>query len=469
MQQLRSSGRASSHRKGARGKRHSRPVLAAFAIIACLSALAACGQSPKPNNARTSGQSSVSSAQLTAEAAKVPVINAKAPAGGNGGATATGVTANSIATAALYNGLGGNQTSTYYAVKAYFDWINANGGIYGRKLEVSAQAVGADATLAASNCANDATSDFAAFLAINVDLGCAPTAQKSTSLTLFGSPFFDPQYQSMSNAYDISTATLSSLPVGGDKKLIQLQDPHAKTVVLVSQTLTGVSVFTSAVGKVWEEAGLRVLGTVVMPYNNVDMTPYALKVKSYHPDVVDLQSLPVQLGGPMMKAMAEEGVNAKIVTTSDYDPQWYQSAGAADSKGAYVVSDSIPYLDPPLWASLPEGALFYKWYLTASNGLAPDEHSALSWENAEYFVQALVKAGPDLTSAKLQAALKDVRANFDGGGFIPPGGPGININGCFTIKEATGNPPPNSWREVDPTDPTKFDCADSNQFVTIGG
>src|SRR5882757_539745 len=63
-----------------------------------------------------------------------------APKGGNGGATAPGVTATAINSALLYSITGPSPGATageLRGTKAYIDYINSLGGIYGRKLTVT--------------------------------------------------------------------------------------------------------------------------------------------------------------------------------------------------------------------------------------------------------------------------------------------------------------------------------------------
>src|SRR4029077_588186 len=63
--------------------------------------------------------------------------NGAPPAGGNGGATDVGVTATSI-TIGNVSDLGGPVPGLFqggpYGTQAYFDYINSQGGVYGRKL-----------------------------------------------------------------------------------------------------------------------------------------------------------------------------------------------------------------------------------------------------------------------------------------------------------------------------------------------
>src|SRR5439155_23502627 len=74
---------------------------------------------------------------------------APSPPGGNGGATDVGVTATSI-TVGNISDLGGPVPGLFqggpYGTKAYLDYINSQGGVYGRKLQLKVNDAQLDCT-----------------------------------------------------------------------------------------------------------------------------------------------------------------------------------------------------------------------------------------------------------------------------------------------------------------------------------
>src|SRR6185437_10135720 len=111
----------------------SRRTVAAMASLCAVGLLAACNSASSSAPSGEAGSTSVApAAQSAATSTAYP-----APSGGNGGATATGVTATEIKTATLYDGsgaAGGLNPGILRGVQAYYAYINSEGGVYGRKL-----------------------------------------------------------------------------------------------------------------------------------------------------------------------------------------------------------------------------------------------------------------------------------------------------------------------------------------------
>ena len=99
-----------------------RHALAALAVAALL---AGCGSSSSSSGSAGSGGSSSTSSSSASS--------------GNGGATAPGVTATSI-TFGTHQPLTGPAAPGYSEIapasQAYFDYVNAHGGVYGRKIHL---------------------------------------------------------------------------------------------------------------------------------------------------------------------------------------------------------------------------------------------------------------------------------------------------------------------------------------------
>jgi hypothetical protein len=66
-------------------------------------------------------------------------------------------------------------------------------------------------------------------------------------------------------------------------------------------------------------------------------------------------------------------------------------------------------------ASVPEIALFDKWIKQDFPNFPLDQFANTSWANAALFVEALKKAGPQVTRSKLVAALSQIHGYSDNG------------------------------------------------------
>ena len=98
--------------------------------------------------------------------------------------------------------------------------------------------------------------------------------------------------------------------------------------------------------------------------------------------------------------------------------------------------------------------------------MSPDVYAAFGWTNAALFVDGLVKAGADLTSAKLLSGI-DGMASFTADGMIGTQDKPVghhNVNSCFIVLEdqsATG-----VGTRIYPK--TGFDCS-NQKLVTANG
>jgi hypothetical protein len=131
---------------------------------------------------------------------------------------------------------------------------------------------------------------------------------------------------------------------------------------------------------------------------------------------------------------------------------------------AYI--GELPFLSPSDLSVAPGGKLFSTWMAKEFSGVSPDVYAAFGWTNAALFVQGLVKAGPQPTSAKLLAGI-DGLASFDADGMIGTQNKPVgahNVNACFIVLEdqaSTG-----VATRIYPK--TGFDCS-NQKLVTANG
>lgn len=196
-------------------------------VIAVGLIAAGCGSSKSKSSSNTTTPS-----QNTAPA-KYP-----APSGGNGGATATGVTANSINLALVYSITGpapGVTLGARYGAQAYVNYINSEGGIYGRQLHLTAYDDGFDPTKAKADCTQIAPKYFAITGGFSVgDAGCYQTVQSS------GIPwiqfYYDNQSQTLPNVYFADGGSVNEEPTGSYYGLKSLFPNVTKVAALYEET-----------------------------------------------------------------------------------------------------------------------------------------------------------------------------------------------------------------------------------------
>jgi ABC-type branched-subunit amino acid transport system substrate-binding protein len=154
----------------------------------------------------------------------------------------------------------------------------------------------------------------------------------------------------------------------------------------------------------------------------------------------------------LAQAMQQQGFKPDIflLDPTGYSSDYVQSGGSA-------VDGTVVYLDSALFqdaGSNQEMATYITWlHRVAGSDAQPSYFGIYAWSAMLLFAQTAEKIGPDLTRAKLLAALKQVD-NWTGNGLHSPQhvGPRQTPN-CFAFIQLHGS----SWSRLHPTTPT-FDC-----------
>jgi ABC-type branched-subunit amino acid transport system substrate-binding protein len=364
--------------------------------------------------------------------AEVPV-NPPAPAGGNGGATAPGVTANKITIGQLLS-LTGPAPGVFQGVadssQAYVDYVNSLGGVYGRKLSISLKDDSFDVVKAQAACENLVPNVFAMVSVFALGgTGCYPSVQ-SSGVPFLAPILYDPRFTTLPNVAAPRPNYYSNLQPAIQKAL----HPGIKKVWICAQDVPGIAAQEAPERKAWESLGLQVLNLPPLPSNAPDYTAAVVRAKNAGADVVDCFSTGIQVTVQVAKAMAQQGWKPAVKQGfSVYDANFAKLAGAAAD--GWSVGVQVPSLDPALFESTPGGKLYTKWVGHAPTSLV----DIYGWEYMDLFVQALVKAGPKPTQQSLLTATRTFE-NFSANGLVPPfnaGGKGSQTT-CLSLYQMSG-------------------------------
>ena len=103
--------------------------------------------------------------------------------------------------------------------------------------------------------------------------------------------------------------------------------------------------------------------------------------------------------------------------------------------------------------NVPEIALFDQWMKKDFSSFPIDQFSNASWANAALFVEALKRAGPQVTRAKLLAALAQIHSFSDNGTFPDTDVASKKNSICYMLLQIKGG----KYVKVD-TPPKGFRC-----------
>jgi branched-chain amino acid transport system substrate-binding protein len=378
-------------RSGDHMRLHPRRTAIAVALASLLLAAAACSNANNGSTGKTAGGSGVTCHSSNETQG---VSDTEIKVGGLASHT---------------NPLGNDYGVAWAGTKAYFDMVNAEGGVNGRKFNLANQEddqVGSNTQVVQRLMTQDgvfAVAPVAALLFTGANLlaqDCVPTfgwninPQWSAGPSMFGDKgshlsFTDP---SPSSAW--ITQKL------GRKKLAVL----AYNIDESTQCATGVknTYDTYPVANI-------VYSNNALPY---PLTDVAGDVAAMKQRGVDYVTACVDVNGmaTIAREMRKQGMNAIL-----YLPDGYYDSVKADPNftGAYAITFFTPFELP----NPPAGLKAYLKWMRQSGGPI-NEISLAGWVSADMLVTGVKAAGKDVTRSKVVAALNALK-DYNANGIIP--------------------------------------------------
>jgi ABC-type branched-subunit amino acid transport system substrate-binding protein len=383
----------------------------AFVLLCALAVLAtACSNSGSGNAKPATPASGAPGTTYTGTNfnTNVPV---KAP-----GVTSTSINVGSLVS--ITNPVGGNYGLMNDGINAYFDFINSQGGIYGRKLKLTSKR---DDQL--SNDLNQAkalvTEDnvYAAFVAAQLFTG-APALAKA------GIPSFgwnvNPEWAGPSNFFPTRapycfqgcTPLLHVLPWA-------VEQVHAHRVALLGYNIPASADATkanaTAINRFGKDIGAQlVYDDTSLQFGQPDYSVEVAKMKAAHVDFVST-TLDANANVAIAKEMKRQGLIGKVTL---FYPDLYDPVLIAKNadlfEGAIV---DVPVLAPE-HTPAPPAVQEYLDYAHA-HGLLVTDMTEQGWAAARQLVDALKAAGPNFTWANLIGAWNQQKW-YSNGGLVPP-------------------------------------------------
>jgi ABC-type branched-subunit amino acid transport system substrate-binding protein len=383
-------------------------VIAVVAVVA-LSA-AACGNA----------KDDASSTTTTANGGSAPTSGGKYPAVDQPGVTADAINVGGVTSKT--NPLGGNYADAFVGVQAYFDMVNSQGGVYGRKLKITEKRDDAVSNNKAEADALIADQNIFAILPVasllftggnDIAKSGVPTFGWNINNEWSGTPA-DPRLNmfGQTGSFRDITAAKSFMPV------IWIAQ-HLKATKLgvlaytVDQSKDCAKGIENAVATYGPKAGVKIAFTdQALSFGTTDMSSQVSKMKEAG---VNFVTTCMDTNGvvTLAKEMKKQQLDAKQYLPNGYDDQFLKQYGDL-FEGSVVRTDFTPWQLPK--KDQPAGLQqFLKWM----DGNQLNENAMAGWLNAALFVKGLQDAGPDFTRQKVIDSLNKLTA-FDADRVIHP-------------------------------------------------
>ena len=382
---------------------------------------------------------------------------AGAPAGSScagGGASDIGVTDTEIKlgnVSTISGPIPGFGQTGVNAVKAYVNFVNATGGVCGRKLNL----VTSDDRLQSGT--NKSETDklkgqvlgFAGGTTV-VDDGAAQSLA-GTNVSYTGLAIAESMISSPNNF----PSTPIDLADGGNgglaifKYMKQVEGVSKAGLVWPAQASAKARI--EGYRKDIERAGIEIVLNAEVAVTETNYSGVAANIKGAGVDVL-VTTLEISGMSNLAKSLAQNGYFPKVpfYGAQAYGRGFLKQAGAASEPTVLGLAYSI--LEDA--GSIPSVQDFVTWYERTNPGSDIDFFAIQAWVAADMFVSALRKVSGPPTRDKVLAALKTF-TDYDAHGFIAPINPAQKKSAtCFQIAKVKGG----KWYRAHPDKPG-FDCS----------
>ena len=315
--------------------------------------------------------------------------------------------------------------------QAYLNYINSQGGLFGRKLQLQ---VGDDQLDAGQNKSqvDDLSSKVFAFLgsfSVNDDAGAADMQAAGVpdvgyALSNARSDIavnFSPQ----PNAHGWRSGPLKYFAQKFGPTVIQHVAFYTEDVQSAKDNAAGQRAVATSIGYRFP------VGRLIEP-NEANFTGDVLQMQQNGIKGIILSGDEGTMSR-FAKAMKDQGFSVAFANwgASAYDPAWIGDSGGG-AEGA-LLDQSLSLYAGEDRNVIPEDALFLHWMQVTDPSQKIDIFAAYSWASGKLLVDALKAVGAKPTRKALLAQLKTVHS-FDDNGLLAPADPGSKVGATCWLQ-----------------------------------
>jgi ABC-type branched-subunit amino acid transport system substrate-binding protein len=388
-----------------------------------------------------------------------------APAGGNGGTTDVGVTANSITVGNVADASGpvpGLFRGAFVGTQAYFAMINSQGGVFGRQLKIDFgdSQLQCPQNTAQTEARVNKVFAFVGNFSLNDDCGETVLAKHL-------------DVPNVSNALGSKTASLkstySTAPLGNGWRTGPL-DYYNTTYgtkwqhigAIFANVGTGPNVWAGTV-KAIEHSGGKVVHQEPYGATDTDFTSTVIKMNGDGVKMIYINTTDGATTSRFVNAVRQQRYDWPIIFgATAYSSDFLKQSG---SRAEGVMNDQqfAMFFNPDEAANIPTVADFQKWMQATNSDQVEDIFAAYGWTSAMLFVDALKKAGPTATRKSLFAALSTF-TSYDSRGMFATSNPAQKKPAVCWISNKVVN---GKFVRTSPSPAKGFICANSSYFPPV--
>lgn len=297
-------------------------------------------------------------------------------------------------------------------IQLYFDYVNSQGGINGRKLELKTLDDGYEPERTAANTRQLIAKEGAFSL-----LGYVGTPTSVAALQVSNSakvPFVGAFTGAEALREPFSRYVFNvraSYAEECERIVEQFTSLNVKRIAVFYQNDGFGKAVLGGVERAMEKRGLKVVNSTAIERNSMNVVPAAKTMAAVQPDMV-IMAVPYKPSAAFVNAIRAEGAAPQFYTVSFVGPQ--ALARELGPNGAGVgVSQVMPF---PWSINAPIVREYQKLLSKADAKAEPSYVSLEGFIAAKVFVEGVKRAGKDLTRDKFISAMEGMR-NYDAGGY----------------------------------------------------
>ncbi|MFZ6645441.1 ABC transporter substrate-binding protein [Undibacterium sp. TJN25] len=297
--------------------------------------------------------------------------------------------------------------------KAYFDQVNAQGGVFGRKIEIVKLDDKYEADLAAANTKKLVEGDdvFALF-------GYVGTPTSNAALPIFTKakvPFFAPftGAQSLREPFNRQIFNIRGSYFDETEHLVErLVRTGMKNIAVFYQNDAYGKAGLEGVERALKKMNVQMVDTATVERNSTDVAKAVDKLLPKRPDAI-IQISAYASCAAYIKEMRKAGYNGQFYNVSFVGSQALADTLGKDGPGI-VISQVVPF---PWHGAVPVVSEYTKVMQKA--GIQDLNFSSLEgFIAAKIFTEGLKRSGRNLTRERLISSLESINpSNYDVGGF----------------------------------------------------
>lgn len=427
--------------------------------LACLAALTGLAASACSSSGHQATSTTTSTGATGQSAATIPP-----PAHVTGTLSGPGVTATTITLGQITTITGpvpGLFQGANDGLDAWAAWVNANGGIDGRKVKIDHVDDGFNCSTYTDAMEQFATSAFAVVGNFTLEDTCGKKVLTAHPNMLdLQAAILDPTLYDLPNIY---TATPN--PPGASTTGLEYMKSRYPEAVTHAAELSGQAAAANGREEMLtaESVGYKYLYVRDVPDLTTNFTSDILRMKSAGVQFVDMTALAVTSDADFLQQAAQQNFHPDVLYgSSSYDASLFKLLGDA-SLADGVVWAALPYA---LYlgqdrASVPAVNTFLTWLQNTKPGDSANLFAVEAWAAGQLLLEAMQKAGSSVTSASVQKAIRGI-TSFNADGLIAPTGPGQRQGSrCMVMANVVNG----AWVRVHPS--SGFDCSGTYHDIPL--